>query len=56
MIIREIFDVEILEGYSVFMFIWGFIFLKVMDGEEVKFRCEVIGELMLEIFWYYDDK
>lgn len=53
---REIFDVEIPEGHSAPMFTWGLTSLKVMDGEEAKFRCEVTGEPMPEISWYHDDK
>ncbi|GFS02464.1 titin, partial [Elysia marginata] len=37
-------------------FTWGLMSLKVMDGEEVKFRCEVTAEPMPEISWYHDDK
>lgn len=53
---REIFDVDIPEGHSAPMFTWGLTSLKVMDGEEAKFRCEVTGEPMPEISWYHDDK
>jgi hypothetical protein len=37
-------------------FTWGLMSLKVMDGEEVKFRCEVTGTPMPEISWLHDDK
>lgn len=37
------------------VFTWGLMSLKVMDGEEVKFRCEVKGTPMPEIIWYHDD-
>ena len=53
---QEIFDVEIPEGHNAPMFTWGLTSLKVMDGEEAKFRCEVTGEPMPEISWFHDDK
>ncbi|XP_060064265.1 titin-like [Ylistrum balloti] len=54
---REIFaDIEIPEGDLAPDFTWGLTSLKVMDGEEAKFRCEVEGHPMPEISWFHDDK
>lgn len=36
-------------------FIFNLTSIKVMDGEEVKFRCEVSGIPMPEITWYHDE-
>ena len=47
--------IEFLEEGQAPEFTWGLISLKVMDGEEVKFRCEVIGKPMPEISWFHDD-
>lgn len=37
-------------------FTWSLMSLKVMDGEEVKFHCDVTGQPMPEISWYHDNK
>ena len=37
-------------------FTWSLMSLKVMDGEEVKFHCDITGQPMPEISWFHDDK
>ena len=37
-------------------FTWGLVNLKVMDGEEAKFRCEVQASPTPEIAWFHDEK
>lgn len=37
-------------------FTWGLVNLKVMDGEEAKFRCEVQASPTPEISWFHDEK
>ena len=37
-------------------FTWGLVNLKVMDGEEAKFRCEVEASPTPEISWFHDEK
>ena len=37
-------------------FIWELSSATVMDGEEVKFQCKVVGTPAPEITWYHDDQ
>lgn len=37
------------------VFTWNLTSLKVMDGEEVKFHCEIDGQPMPEIVWYHEE-
>ena len=37
-------------------FTWGLVNLKVMDGEEAKFRCEVQANPTPDISWFHDEK
>eukprot|EP00106_Octopus_bimaculoides_P016754 XP_014784196.1 PREDICTED: titin-like isoform X3 [Octopus bimaculoides] len=37
------------------IFTWHLTSLKVMDGEEVKFYCEIDGQPMPEIVWYHEE-
>ena len=53
---QEIYDVEIPEGHSPPEFTWGLTTLKVMDGEEAKFRCELQGIPTCQVEWFHDDK
>ena len=51
---EEIFDGFQEEGAPEFT--WGLVNLKVMDGEEAKFRCEVEASPTPEISWFHDEK
>lgn len=53
---REVFDMDIPADQAAPEFTWGLTSLKVMDGEEAKFRCEVEGIPTPEISWFHDEK
>lgn len=53
---QEIFNVEIPDGDTPPEFTWGLTSLKVMDGEEAKFRCELRGIPTPHVDWFHNDK
>ena len=53
---EEIFDTLDLVEEGIPQFVWGLTSLKVMDGEEAKFFCEVKAEPSPVISWFHDDK